>query len=122
MDDKEAGAQRFSDDWANIRCDLLSYIVSKTHPSMQDFVRMAAVCRPWQASLKDPKPKFPIYLMLGEKEDDNDDRRCFLTASEDKVMEFELSEIRKRCCWGTPFGWIATYGFDDEIMKLVFVI
>ncbi|OMO53763.1 hypothetical protein CCACVL1_28362 [Corchorus capsularis] len=111
----ESASSEVFRNWANLPCDLLSYIASKTHPSMQDFVRMSAVCRPWQASLKDPKPKFPICLMLGEKEDDNDNRRCFVTASEDKVMEFELSEIRKRRCWGSPFGWIATYGLDDEI-------
>ncbi|OMO53764.1 hypothetical protein CCACVL1_28363 [Corchorus capsularis] len=76
---------------------------------------MAAVCRSWQTSLKHRKPKFPICLMLGEKEDDNDDRRCFVTALEDKVMEFELSEIRKRRCWGTPFGREhGRYTYDNE--------
>ncbi|OMO60614.1 hypothetical protein CCACVL1_24009 [Corchorus capsularis] len=103
-------------DWGNIPCDVLCCIASKTHPSVQDFVRMGAVCRSWQNSLKHLKPKFPICLMLTEtSEDDNDNRRCFVTASEEKVMEFGLSEIRNRRCWGTPFGWIATYGLDDQI-------
>ncbi|OMO60105.1 putative F-box protein [Corchorus capsularis] len=100
-------------DWANIPCDVVCYIVGKIHPSMQDIVRMGAVCQSWQASIE-LEPKFPICLMLAEREDDNDMRR-FLTASEDRVMELELSEIRGRRCWGTPFGWLASYSLDFEI-------
>ncbi|OMO53836.1 putative F-box protein [Corchorus capsularis] len=70
---------------------------------------MAAVCRSWQASLKDQKPKFPVCLMILAERGDNDNRRSFLTTSEEKVMELELSKIRGRRCWGTPFGWLVTY-------------
>ncbi|OMP09140.1 hypothetical protein COLO4_05771 [Corchorus olitorius] len=100
-------------DWAAIPCDLLRQIVGKSELLIDDYIRAAAVCRSWQACLK--QPKFPVCLMLPENEDEDNNMRCFCTASEDKVMERELGELRGRRCWGTPFGWLVTFGLDLEI-------
>ncbi|OMO60160.1 hypothetical protein CCACVL1_24352 [Corchorus capsularis] len=103
-----------SRDWAAIPCDLLRQIVSKTQLLIGDYIRAAAVCKSWQACLKSP-PKFPVCLMLAENEEEENNMRCFCTASEDKVMERDLPELRGRRCWGTPFGWLVTFGLDLEI-------
>ncbi|OMP08083.1 hypothetical protein CCACVL1_01162 [Corchorus capsularis] len=99
-------------DWANIGSDPLSCIVEKTH-SIQDRVRLSAVCRSWHASPGDKKIDLPICLMLAEKE--KSDSRCFYNISEENSVELDLPEIRGRRCWGSPFGWMVTCGVDLEI-------
>ncbi|OMO61425.1 hypothetical protein CCACVL1_23519 [Corchorus capsularis] len=94
-------------DWAGIPCDLLCQIVGKSDLLIDDCIRTSAVCRSWQACLE--QPKFPVCLMLAENEDEDNNMRCFCTASEDKVMERELPELRGRRCWGTPFGYLVTF-------------
>ncbi|OMP00547.1 hypothetical protein COLO4_12589 [Corchorus olitorius] len=99
-------------DWANIGRDLLRCIAEKTH-SIQDRVRLGAVCRPWHASLGDKKIDLPICLMLAENK--KSDGRCFYNISEENSVKLELPEIRGRRCWGSPFGWLVTCGLDLEI-------
>ncbi|EOY20251.1 hypothetical protein QUC31_005744 [Theobroma cacao] len=99
-------------DWGNIVGDILRCIADKTY-SFQDRVRMGVVCRSWQASLKNEKINFHIFLMLAEKK--NSDRRCFNIGATETILELELPEIRGKRCWGTPFGWLVTYGLDLEI-------
>ncbi|WRX13038.1 hypothetical protein QQP08_005525 [Theobroma cacao] len=99
-------------DWGNIVGDILRCIADKTY-SFQDRVRMGVVCRSWQASLKNEKINFHIFLMLAEKK--NSDRRCFNIGATETILELELPEIRGKRCWGTPFGWLVTYSLDLEI-------
>ncbi|OMO53771.1 hypothetical protein CCACVL1_28359 [Corchorus capsularis] len=110
--------QDVSSDWADIPSDILRYIAGKIL-SIQDSIRITSVCRSWRSSLQDYKTKFPIYLMLAEDEQDkNNNMRCFCTASEDNAMEFELSAIKGKRCWGGPFVWLATYSNLDHEIQL----
>ncbi|OMP08082.1 hypothetical protein CCACVL1_01161 [Corchorus capsularis] len=102
-------------DWANIGSDPLSCIAEKTH-SIQDRVRLGAVCQSWHASLGDKKIDLPICLMLAEKE--KSDSRCFYNISEENSVELELPEIRGRRCWGSAFGWLVTCGLLDLEIQL----
>ncbi|XVF33451.1 hypothetical protein REPUB_Repub17cG0169700 [Reevesia pubescens] len=101
-----------SPDWANILGDMLRCIADKIH-SVQDRIRLGAVCRSWRASLEDKKINFPVCLMLAEKQ--NSDKRCFYNISGEIFIDLELPEIRRSRCWGSPFGWLATSGLDLEI-------
>ncbi|XP_021280357.1 F-box/kelch-repeat protein At1g57790-like [Herrania umbratica] len=103
--------EEFEAGWGSIVGDLLRCIVDKT--SIRDRIRMSAVCRFWQNSLKDEKINFPICLMLSEKE--SSDKRSFNSNAEEVIIELDLPEIRGRRCWGTPFGWLVTFGLDLEI-------
>ncbi|KAK8501873.1 hypothetical protein V6N13_023343 [Hibiscus sabdariffa] len=98
-------------DWANIPGDILTCIADMAH-SIQDRVRMTAVCRSWKASLVDQKLNFPPCLMLTKA----NDKYCFYDMSKEEIFaELDLPEIRGRRCWGSPFGWLVTCGPDLEI-------
>ncbi|KAB2063985.1 hypothetical protein ES319_A10G257500v1 [Gossypium barbadense] len=95
--EKLVGAAGVSD-WASIPADVLRYIVGMTQ-SGKDRFRMIL--------------KFPICLMLPGME--KSDNRCFYSISDEIFVELNLLEIKRKRCWGTPFGWLVTCGLDFEI-------
>ncbi|OMO92789.1 O-methyltransferase, family 3 [Corchorus capsularis] len=74
-----------------------------------DFIRTTAVCRPWKVCLKDHKPKFPVYLMLAEKEDEDTNNGMRIEEYED-IDEGDGDGVVE------TKTWIITEGF--EIFKL----
>ncbi|XP_039008801.1 putative F-box protein At5g55150 [Hibiscus syriacus] len=98
-------------DWANLPGDLLTSVADMVH-SVRDRIRMTAVCRSWQTSLVDQKLNFPPCLLLTK----TGDKCCFYDISGEEILvELDLPEIRGRRCWGSPFGWLVTWGPDLEI-------
>ena len=99
-------------DWSAIPVDLLRLIANRVH-SIEDYVRFGAVCWSWYhaTSPKNNNLKSLPWLMLADKENSNS--HGFYSFSSNKIYEFELPEIEKNRCWGSPFGWLVVTDIDN---------
>ncbi|KAL5716113.1 SWR1-complex protein 3 [Ranunculus cassubicifolius] len=90
-------------------------LVLKRLCSIEDFVRSEAVCKLWQSvvvSLKKKKTSFNHpWMMLPN----NDNVTSFFCLSSKSVFNFKFPHIRDMRCWGSPYGWVVTFGLDLNI-------
>lgn len=90
---------------------------------VQDLVRSGAVCKSWRSSVlqirkKQKQPCFAPCLMLTDDETDMQNLRSFSCLSTKQEFTIQLPNIRDRRCWGSPFGWLVTFGLDLSIHLL----
>lgn len=92
--------------------------VMKRLTCIEDFGRSAAVCKSWRstaATLKTQKqPCFPPSLMLTNDDTDAQNLRTFFCLSRKREFTVKLRDIQGRRCWGSPFGWMVTFGLDKR--------
>ncbi|KAF9588788.1 hypothetical protein IFM89_015515 [Coptis chinensis] len=60
--------------------------------------------------------RFSPWLMLAKRENDNDESvRSFYSVSSKRTFQIQLPQLKGRRCWGTPYGWLLTFGLDLNI-------
>ncbi|PIA29893.1 hypothetical protein AQUCO_05800165v1 [Aquilegia coerulea] len=106
--------------WSELPEELLLIIAEKLS-LYQDFLRFGAVCHPWKSVTLNHKrhiqflKSFPwLLLTAGEEED----QRYFFIPSENRVCRLNLPEAHGCHCWGSPYGWLVTLGFDQQFHLL----
>ncbi|KAF5196713.1 F-box protein skip23 [Thalictrum thalictroides] len=111
-------------DWSELPEELLNIIAEKID-FYKDFLSFSAVCHPWRSvtlNHKRPshllKPNFPWLMLTADDEDEDEDHRSFFIPSENRVFRLNLPEARGCHCWGSPYGWLVTLGFDQQFHLL----
>ncbi|KAF6146083.1 hypothetical protein GIB67_038060 [Kingdonia uniflora] len=87
---------------------------------LSDFLSFRGVCRNWRSvtierHLYSGIPRSP-WMMLAEQQ--GSDMRRFYSLSTEKSYNFDLPEADRRRCWGSPHGWLITFGLDLQIYLL----
>lgn len=84
-----------------------------------DRIRFGAACKSWRsaylATRDRPSYCSPPWLMITNDADDTEDCRTFACLSGECVIDVPVPGIRGRKCWGSPFGWVVTFGLDYSI-------
>lgn len=100
----------------------LNHLIMNRLSFIGDFVRFGATCKSWEsvvvASRRKHKPIFPPALMLVNDDADAQDRRIFSCLSTKREITLNLPDICGRRCWGTPYGWLITFGLDLNLHLL----
>ncbi|KAF6144399.1 hypothetical protein GIB67_024626 [Kingdonia uniflora] len=106
--------------------------------AIKDVIRFGGVCKSWHSATLLFQKKYPCYfpllqkdggfplLMLTEtlgKEYDIIEYpdlsiRKFFSLYDNKVYTLNLPEAHGRHCWGSPYGWLITFGIDLQIHLL----
>ncbi|PIA28120.1 hypothetical protein AQUCO_07200031v1 [Aquilegia coerulea] len=117
--------------WSELPDELVRIIAEKLEFS-HDFIRFGAVCHPWRSvTLTLDKrllflKSFPWLMLPSSADDDDDDDyeddqdqdRRFFIPFENRICHIKLPEARGCHCWGSPYGWLLTFGFDQQFHLL----
>ncbi|KAL5709224.1 hypothetical protein ACHQM5_019936 [Ranunculus cassubicifolius] len=110
--------------WSEIPEDILDFCAARVLLDAKQIATFRSVCKSWKTSVTNAKrriiPSAP-YLILQNRDNDTklapdneEGIRSFYCLSSKRVFDFNLPTQERRC-WGTPYGWFFTMGFDFNI-------
>ncbi|KAL5725989.1 SWR1-complex protein 3 [Ranunculus cassubicifolius] len=111
------------ENWSELTEDIVIQVLELL-TCVEDFVRFAAVCKPWRSiALRRATSFIPFspWLMLAKRSNDNiniengNDIRSFFSLSQKQFFKHQLPQAQGRRCWGSPYGWLVTIGLDLNI-------
>ncbi|PIA42617.1 hypothetical protein AQUCO_02000212v1 [Aquilegia coerulea] len=109
--------------WSELPEELLSMIGEKLN-FYKDYLRFSVVCHPWRSATLNYKrhnqflKSFPLLMLPADEEEEEDDHRSFFIQSGNKICRLYLPEARGCHCWGSPYGWLVTFGLDQQFHLL----
>ncbi|PIA28121.1 hypothetical protein AQUCO_07200032v1 [Aquilegia coerulea] len=92
--------------WSELPEELLRIIAEKIIFS-HDFIRFGAVCHQWRS-----------VTLTFDKGPRTRTRQTFFIPFENRICHINLPEARGCHCWGSPYGWLITFGFDQQFHLL----
>lgn len=102
-------------DFSQLPEDLI-HLAMKHLTDIEDVVQFGAACRSWQSvvalSPRGQQPCFNPCLMLTNDDADPQNLRYFFSLSTKREFAIKLPAIHGRRCWGSPYGWMVTFGLD----------
>ncbi|PIA42616.1 hypothetical protein AQUCO_02000211v1 [Aquilegia coerulea] len=110
--------------WSELPEELVS-IISEKFNFYEDYLRFSSVCHSWRSvTLNNHKRHsqflkyFPWLMLPADEDEEEDDHRNFFIPSENKIRRLYLPESCGCHCWGSPYGWLVTLGFDQQFHLL----
>ncbi|XP_031380694.1 F-box protein SKIP23-like [Punica granatum] len=104
--------------WSALPYSVILHIAQRL-AAVEDFVAFSSVCFSWRAVYIDrggsPRSRVP-WLMLSE--DQNSEKRRFYSLSNGRTYYLPLPNAQVKMCWGSPLGWLVTFG-PDFMLRLL---
>ncbi|KAL5724782.1 SWR1-complex protein 3 [Ranunculus cassubicifolius] len=111
--------------WSEIQEDILDFLAIRVPLDAKEIARFRSVCKPWKSAVIDAKrrsmPFAPCLILHNRSNDrlitpDNEEEaiRSFYCFSTKQLFHFCFPSQGRRC-WGTPYGWLFTMGYDLNI-------
>ncbi|KAF9589059.1 hypothetical protein IFM89_018321 [Coptis chinensis] len=113
--------------WSELPEDISDLFLNRLSRCVEDFVIFDVVCKSWRSVAIAKRNKqsdtfftrFAPWLMLAKRDNDRDESvRSFYSHSSKRIFNIQLPHIKGTRCWGSPYGWLLTIGFDLNIHLL----
>ncbi|KAL5994429.1 hypothetical protein ACLOJK_024479 [Asimina triloba] len=103
-------------DWGGLPRDALEHI-AKQLTFVVDYIRFAAVCKPWRSAAYENlrhRPRQLPFLLIRDP-DGSTNARGIYSLVDKRLLNFRLPVPRAMRCRGSSDGWLSLIGFDLSI-------
>ncbi|PIA26192.1 hypothetical protein AQUCO_09600032v1 [Aquilegia coerulea] len=111
--------------WSELPEEIIDLVAKRLPPYPNEFARFSCVCKSWNSVVKKQKSniiRFAPWLMLARSKNDKQFKkgaiRSFYCHSTKRLFNYYLPQAKRTRCWGTPYGWLLTFGLDLKIHLL----